>query len=864
MLCLNEVRSKFINFFVAHKHKEVSSAPLIPASDPTLLFTNAGMVPFKNIFTGEEERSYKTAVSSQKCLRAGGKHNDLENVGFTARHHTFFEMLGNFSFGDYFKEKAIRLAWDFLTVELKIPTEKLWVSIYHEDKEAEDIWLNKIKIDPNRFSRIATLDNFWQMGDTGPCGPCTEIFYDHGKEIKGGPPGSPDEDGDRYIEIWNLVFMQFNKRSDGTMERLPSPCVDTGMGLERLVAVLQGVHDNYDIDLFQNLLTDIDKIFKIKDNSNRSLRVIADHIRAISFMICDGIIPSNEGRGYVLRRIIRRAARHGFKLGVKKEFLYSLLPALIKQMGDFYPKLVELSVHIQKIIKGEEEKFTKTLSTGLDILKPHLKQNSTLDGKIIFKLYDTYGFPPDLTADICREYNIKQDKQGFEEEMKKQKIRAKSSGKFKTQDKLELKNTKKTEFFGYGNTSLENAEVLQIFCNNISCEKITEKTAKIVLDKTCFYATSGGQVGDIGMLKNEKCKLEVAATNKQGDVIIHNVKLLEGNLKVGDKLTLSVPTKTRAKISANHSATHLLQAALKKVLGEHIQQKGSLVDDNGLRFDFSHYQGLKKDEINKIQAIVNDKIRENISCQSQIMNIEDAKKSKAISLFDEKYGEEVRLIKFSDFSYEFCGGTHVKQTSDIGLFVIKTEQSISSGTRRIEALTGGLAFDYLLSYKQQISDINKILQTDKNNLNNKISQIIAENKELKILAKKQATSNTSDIIQSLKKQAKHSEDTSVISAHLNNSDKKSLQVISSELQNQLKSLICILTTIVEKRIILIVSTSSQLSKKYPANKIIAKLLPYIDGKGGGKPNLAQGGGTKVSKIDKLHKVGFDILKETFA
>ncbi|RLA06959.1 MAG: alanine--tRNA ligase [Gammaproteobacteria bacterium] len=852
MFSTAEVRQKFIDFFVARQHKQVQSSPLIPASDPTLLFTNAGMVPFKDVFTGDENRSYKTAVSVQKCLRAGGKHNDLENVGYTARHHTFFEMLGNFSFGDYFKEEAIKFAWDFLTVELNIPTEKLWVTVYHEDDEAADIWLNQIKINKNKLIKISTSDNFWQMGDTGPCGPCSEIFYDHGDKVQGGPPGSANEDGDRYIEIWNLVFMQFDKKADGTLEKLPNPCVDTGMGLERLVALLQGEHDNYDIDLFKNLLKDIASIIKVNDLKSQSLRVLADHIRSISFLIVDGILPGNEGRAYVLRRIIRRAARHGFKLGQKQEFIYKLLPALIEQMADSYPELKKQQQHIQKIIKTEESKFVATLSTGMALLQPYLKNNTTLDGEIIFKLYDTYGFPPDLTADICREKNMKIDMAGFDKHMGQQKKRAKSSAKFKTIEKINLADNTATDFIGYDALQENNLIVKQIIQNNNTIEILkTAEKALIILDKTPFYATAGGQIGDSGIMENDNCKLEVQITDKQSDVILHSVILKSGTLKTGDKITAVVDTTKREKTTINHSATHLLQSALREVLGDHIQQKGSQVNDKSLRFDFSHYEGLSDDAVNQVQDIVNQKIYQNIQSSTEVLSIDDAKKSGATALFDEKYGEKVRLVRFGDFSYEFCGGTHLKSTSQISLFVIISEQAIASGVRRIEATTSQVAFQYLIQHKKQIKDLTAILKIDSNNLTKKTEQLLQQNKDYKKELKQQSAKSDNNLTKDLIQNAVKIKDINFIGKNIKNIDRKSLQQTIDEIKNQLKNVVCVLATEEKNAAVVIAVCSDNLIQKISANDLLQHILPAINGKGGGRPMIAQGGGDNPKGIEKM-------------
>ncbi|MFT6402785.1 MAG: alanyl-tRNA synthetase, partial [Pseudohongiellaceae bacterium] len=688
----SDIRKTFLNFFAQRGHEIVPSSSLVPGNDPTLLFTNAGMVQFKDTFLGDEVRSYNRATSSQRCVRAGGKHNDLENVGYTARHHTFFEMLGNFSFGDYSKKQAIQYAWEFLTVELGLPAEKLWVTVYTDDKEAEAIWLDEMKVDPTRFSRLGEKDNFWAMGDTGPCGPCSEIFYDHGEDVAGGPPGSPDEDGDRYIEIWNLVFMQYERKADGSLKSLPKPSVDTGAGLERVAAVLQGVHNNYEIDLFQALLKDIATVTGVADTTNTSLRVIADHIRSCSFLIVDGVIPSNEGRGYVLRRIIRRAVRHGYQLGVKDVFFYKLVSSLVAVMGEAYPELVEKQALVEKVLNEEEQQFARTLENGMVILEKAIAdlKGDTLAGDTAFRLYDTFGFPVDLTADVAREHDLKIDMDGFEQAMQVQKDKARSASNFTAAEKLDLGPDARTDFVGY-EALVSDSKVEQIYSLNnqsLTSAKVNDEVL-VLLNNSPFYGESGGQVGDTGWLTFAGGTAEVIDTQKQSDVLVHRVVVKEGELEVETLVATSVAMADRAAITLNHSATHLMNAALREVLGEHILQKGSLVDAKRLRFDFSHSAPVTADELKQIEDLVNAQILGNDSVTKEVMAITEARKKGALALFGEKYGEQVRVVSMAGkYSVEFCGGTHVDRTGDIGLFKITSESGISAGVRRIEAVTG--------------------------------------------------------------------------------------------------------------------------------------------------------------------------------
>ena len=729
-----ELREKFLSYFESHGHTIVPSSPLVPGNDPTLLFTNSGMVQFKDVFLGTDKRSYSRAATAQRCVRAGGKHNDLENVGYTARHHTFFEMLGNFSFGEYFKKEAIHYAWDFLTNVIGLPAEKLWVTVYAEDDEAAEIWLHDIKVDPRRFTRIGTADNFWSMGDTGPCGPCSEIFYDHGPGIEGGPPGTPEEDGDRYIEIWNLVFMQFNRDADGTMEPLPRPSVDTGMGLERLAAILQNVHNNYDIDLFKSLISAAAEITRTDDLEDKSLRVIADHIRSCAFLIVDGVLPSNEGRGYVLRRIIRRAARHGHHLGCKQPFFYRLVESLDAEMGDAYPELRRHRAHVERVLLTEEKRFAETLERGMRILEDEIAalDGDMIDGKTVFRLYDTYGFPADLTADVAREKDLAIDEAGFEKEMQAQKALAKASSQFDAVgEAYKLDRYPPSEFLGYSK-SRSPATVLAILQNDAAVDALEDgDRAILILDRTPFYAESGGQVGDIGVLEHGKNTVfKVTDTQKQNDVFLHIGNLQSGELNVGDKVKASIDAAHRRAVMLNHSATHLMHAALRRVLGEHVQQKGSLVDADKLRFDFSHYQPLTPEEISEIETIVNDEIRGNIATRVELMGMDDARKSGAIALFGEKYGDQVRVLRIGSDSIELCGGTHVPRAGDIGLFKIVMESGIASGIRRIEAVTGRAAVQRFIDSEAKIDIAAQRLKATRDDLLPRIEQLQSSNRAL--------------------------------------------------------------------------------------------------------------------------------------
>jgi alanyl-tRNA synthetase len=703
----NELRQAFLDFFSEHGHEVVASSPLVPGNDPTLLFTNAGMVQFKDVFLGDDKRSYSTAASSQRCVRAGGKHNDLENVGYTARHHTFFEMLGNFSFGDYFKREAIQYAWDFLTGTLGLPEERLWVTVFEEDDEAADIWLKEMKIDPKRFSRLGAKDNFWAMGDTGPCGPCSEIFFDHGADVAGGPPGSPDEDGDRYVEVWNLVFMQFDRSADGKMTPLPKPSVDTGMGLERIAAVMQQVHSNYQIDLFANLIQATADVLGVKNDGSSSLNVIADHIRACSFLIVDGVLPGNEGRGYVLRRIIRRAIRHGKKLGTDGLFFNKLVAPLVKEMGVAYPELVKAQAHVEKVLAKEEKRFAETLDQGMEILESAIAEldGKQLPGDVVFKLYDTYGFPVDLTADVARERELTIDQAGFEAAMQGQRDKAKAASKFSAISGDGLKTDAKTEFLGYDATE-SACEVVALFREGESVNELADgDEGAVVLATTPFYAESGGQIGDKGILVDEGKLFRVDDTQKSGDANVHFGVVEQGALKVGDSIEAVVDAERRQAIRLNHSATHLMHAALRNVLGDHVTQKGSLVAPDRLRFDFSHYEGVTPEQLKEIEDLVNTEIRKNIAADTNLMTYDAAIESGAMALFGEKYGDKVRVLRLGDFSVELCGGTHVERTGDIGVFKITHEGGVASGVRRIEAVTGQGAMEWIDANQRTLGDL---------------------------------------------------------------------------------------------------------------------------------------------------------------
>ncbi|CAH9018803.1 alanine--tRNA ligase [Candidatus Nitrosacidococcus sp. I8] len=850
-----EIRKAFLDYFHSKDHKIIPSSTLIPANDPTLLFTNAGMVQFKDVFLGYEKRSYQRATSAQRCMRAGGKHNDLENVGYTARHHTFFEMLGNFSFGDYFKREAISYAWDFLTNILHFPPERLWVTVYEEDDEAADIWLKEIGVNPDRFSRCGTDDNFWSMGDIGPCGPCSEIFYDHGPSVAGGPPGSPDQDGDRYIEIWNLVFMQYNRDEEGQLSPLPKPSVDTGMGLERLATILQGIHNNYDIDLFRKLITAITNLPAAHnyDLKNPSLRVIADHIRSCAFLIVDGIQPSNEGRGYVLRRIIRRAIRHGHKLGLDTPFFYKLVNPLVEEMGSAYPELIQGQQQAIQILKLEEERFNETLDQGLKILEQDIANlsGSTIPGETVFKLYDTFGFPIDLTADIARERGLSIDVTGFDKEMAKQRIRAQTASCFKNQN-IQLPINIETEFTGY-NTLQGNGTIISLF--RIIDDTITsvdqlnmEEKGIVVLNQTPFYAESGGQIGDQGELCTKNSLFSVIDTRKQGYAHLHFGRMVTGTLKIGETIQSQVNAVYRIPTRVNHSATHLLHAALREILGNHVAQKGSLVTPDRLRFDFSHYRAITQSQLNKIEQLVNAKIRENLPIETTIMPLQEALDSGVTALFGEKYGESVRVLKMGDFSTELCGGTHIGQTGEINLFKIVSETGIAAGIRRIEALTGKLALDWVEHNETILETIASQLKVVPDKIHEKISQlqqqIAHQEKELRFLKTKLINSEGTD----LSAQAQEIKGIKVLAASLDGADIDHLRSTVDQLKSKLNTAAIVLGSVVEDKVILIAGVTKNATQYIKAGDLVNFVAEQTGGRGGGRPDMAQAGGKDPSKL----------------
>ncbi len=841
-----EIRLAFLHFFESKGHTIVPSSSLVPANDPTLLFTNAGMNQFKDCFLGLEKRAYTRAVSAQRCVRAGGKHNDLENVGFTARHHTFFEMLGNFSFGDYFKEDAIAYAWEFLTDVLKLPKERLLVTVYETDDEAFALWNEKIGVPADRIIRIGDKtggkafesDNFWQMGDTGPCGPCTEIFYDHGDHIWGGPPGSAEEDGDRFIEIWNNVFMQYNRHADGTMEPLPKPSVDTGMGIERISAIMQGVHSNYEIDIFQALIKSVADIIGVEDLTEQSLRVVADHIRSCAFLIVDGVMPSNEGRGYVLRRIIRRAVRHGNKLGAKGAFFYQLVAPLAHIMGSAGLELEKQKALVEKVLKLEEENFGRTLERGMAILDEALNalEGKELDGETVFKLYDTYGFPADLTNDVARERGYSIDEAGFAKAMEAQRQRAREAGQFGTDYNANLKINTPSNFTGYDDTKGQG-HIIHMFVEGLEIDFLaTGDEAMIVLDETPFYAESGGQAGDTGVLYTDAGRFEVFDTQKVAGGIVHKGKLLEGSLNVGDAVNAFVDAKRRRAIALNHSATHLLHEALRLVLGEHVQQKGSLVRAEGLRFDFSHLEGMKDEELREVEALVNAQIRENHEIATELMDINAAKEKGAMALFGEKYDDEVRVLTMGDFSIELCGGTHANRTGDIGMLKIISEGGIAAGIRRIEAVTAKGAEESF--YRQQKELNHKLLESQ--------SRAKSLEKEILLLKEKLAAQESANLINKVTE----INGTKVIISGLINADSKALRTMVDDLKNQLGSGIVVLSNLVDDKISLIAGVTKDLTNKVKAGELIGMIAVQVGGKGGGRPDMAQAGGSDVSALPK--------------
>jgi len=846
-----QLRAAFLEFFRERGHSIQPSSSLIPGDDPTLLFTNAGMVQFKDVFLGREHRDYNKAVTSQRCVRAGGKHNDLENVGYTARHHTFFEMLGNFSFGDYFKKEAIHFAWDFLTKELEIPAEKLWITVFDEDLEAEKIWLEDVGADKTRFSRIGAKDNFWSMGDVGPCGPCTEIFYDHGPEIAGGPPGSPEEDGDRYIEIWNLVFMQYDRSADGTLTPLPKPSVDTGMGLERIAAVLQGVHSNYEIDLFQNLLKAAAALVGTDDTTLSSLRVIADHIRSCAFLIADGVLPSNEGRGYVVRRIIRRAIRHGYQLGVRETFFYKLVEPLVQEMGEAYPELKQAQAQVERVLKKEEERFAETLEQGMKILEACIAKldDSVIPGEVVFQLYDTYGFPVDLTADVARENHLTVDHAGFETAMSVQRERARSASSFGADYDQDIKLDSQTEFTGYDYLQ-DQAKIVGLFKKGQPVDRLHDGDEGIVvLDKTPFYGESGGQAGDNGTIEADGAVFKVSDTQKQGgNLFLHKGKLVSGSLQPDQSVVAHVNAEDRKATELNHSATHLLHAALRQLLGDHVTQKGSLVNPERLRFDFAHFEPVTASEIATIERVVNEQVRLNNPVAAQVMAKEDAVKAGAMALFGEKYGDEVRVLKIGEFSTELCGGTHVARAGDIGSFKIISETGVAAGVRRIEAVTGGACIEWLESRDQALASIAGLVKSSPDKAPEKVEQLLEKNKllekQLERLQAKLASAAGGELVG----KAVDVDGINVLAVKLDDVDSKSLRDLVDQLKNKLGSSAVVLAVVEGDKVSLTAGVSKDVMGRVKAGDLVNFVATKVGGKGGGRPDLAQAGGNDPSGL----------------
>ncbi len=840
-----ELRASFLDFFAARGHQVVPSSPLVPANDPTLLFTNAGMVQFKDVFLGRDKRPYSRAASTQRCVRAGGKHNDLENVGYTARHHTFFEMLGNFSFGDYFKRDAIRFAWEYLIGVLAISPERLWVTVFRDDDEAAAIWLDEIGVDPTRFSRCGEKDNFWSMGDTGPCGPCSEIFYDHGPGVPGGPPGSPEEDGDRYIEIWNLVFMQYDRDAEGRLNPLPRPSVDTGMGLERLAAVMQGVHSNYEIDLFVNLIDAAAQATGASDRESKSLRVIADHIRSAAFLVVDGITPGNEGRGYVLRRLIRRAIRHGYHLGQEEPFLYKLVAPLAAEMGDAFPELAKARERVAHVVRLEEERFAETLEQGMRILEHAIKglEGGVIPGETVFKLYDTYGFPVDLTADIARERGLTLDTSGFDREMTRQKERARAASHFSAGAGAALRLEGETRFTGYEHLA-GRADVVGLYRGEEAVEVLSAGDEGIVvLDATPFYAESGGQVGDRGWLTGERVRLTVLNTQKLGgDVFGHLCRVEEGELRVGDNLAAQVDAARRRATTLNHSATHLLHAALRQILGDHVQQKGSLVDAERLRFDFSHFEPVRRNQLLAIERLVNQEIRENHLVETRLMSLDDAKATGAMALFGEKYADQVRVLRMGGFSTELCGGTHARAVGDIGLFKILSEGGIASGVRRIEATTGANALAAVEADEERLLRLASLVRGSREDLDDKVAALLDRakrlEKELADLKAKAAGAAGQD----LAAQAEVIGGVKVLAARLDGADAKTLRDALDRLKDKLGSAIILLAAESEGKVSLVGGVTKDLTGRFKAGDLVREAAAKVGGKGGGRPDMAQAGG----------------------
>ena len=846
----SEIRASFLEFFRKNGHSVVPSSSLVPGNDPTLLFTNAGMVQFKDVFLGKEARDYSRAATAQRCVRAGGKHNDLENVGYTARHHTFFEMLGNFSFGDYFKKEAIHFAWNYVTGTLGIPKDRLWVTVYKDDDEAARIWTEEMGIDPTRCTRLGEQSNFWSMGETGPCGPCSEIFYDHGAEIPGGPPGTPDEDGDRYVEIWNLVFMQYDRSADGMLVPLPKPSVDTGMGLERVAAVMQGVHSNYDIDLFKSLIRAAAEITGTDDLESSSLRVIADHIRACTFLIIDGVVPSNEGRGYVLRRIIRRAIRHGYKLGQTQPFFHKLVATLVREMGSYYAELVSGEARATQVLAQEESRFAETLTTGMALLDAEAAKltSSVIPGETVFRLYDTYGFPLDLTADVARERGLTIDQAGFDAAMEAQRGRARAASKFGTDLRESVKLPGRTEFSGYDHLAGSGKITALIFDGAVVDAMRSGQEGQVVLDHTPFYAESGGQVGDTGILTTDTARFTVRDTRKIGASFAHIGVLESGELRVGTEVQAEVDGKRRQSIALNHSATHLLHAALRQVLGNHVQQKGSLVAPDRLRFDFAHTQPVSADELHDVEDLVNAAIRRNAPAETRVMALDEAVAAGAMSLFGEKYENDVRVLSIGDFSMELCGGTHVERTGDIGFFKIISESGVAAGVRRVEAVTGQAAFDWVTRTDQVMRDIAAMLRGSREDVDEKVRELVERSrrleKEIQQLKSKLASGQSGD----LSTQAKDVGGIKVLAAQVDGADAKALRDAMDQLRDKLGSSVIVLAAVKEGKVVLVAGVSADLLAEFKAGDIVGAVAAQVGGRGGGRADFAQAGGTQPENL----------------
>ncbi|HUF71972.1 MAG TPA: alanine--tRNA ligase [Gammaproteobacteria bacterium] len=849
----NQLRRAFLDYFVENGHEEVPGSSLVPVNDPTLLFTNAGMVQFKDVFLGKEKREIPRAATAQRCVRAGGKHNDLENVGYTARHHTFFEMLGNFSFGDYFKREAIHYAWEFVTKTLGLPEDRLWCTVYKDDDEAAAIWLDEIGVDQHRFGRLGESENFWAMGDTGPCGPCSEIFYDHGAGIPGGPPGSPDADGDRYVEIWNLVFMQFDRNEKGELSPLPKPSVDTGMGLERLAAVMQGVHSNYEIDLFAALITAAAEATETEDLESKSLRVIADHIRACSFLIADGVLPSNEGRGYVLRRIIRRAIRHGYKVGMQEPFFYSLVASLETAMGHAYPELKARREHVERVLLQEEQRFAETLSQGMRLLEDataRLGKGGTIPGETVFKLYDTFGFPEDLTADYAREHGFSVDHAGFEAAMAVQREKAKKASQFKAIGRNAPRLEEATKFLGYEQIA-GNAEVTALFSpDGTPVDSLSAGQAgMVVLSETPFYAESGGQVGDTGTISARGMRFDVGDTQKLGSAFAHVGKLAEGGISIGDKVEAIIDAERRAAVVLNHSATHLLHAALRRVLGDHVQQKGSLVAPDRLRFDFTHYEPVTSEELDEIETLVNDQIRLNTAAETRELAYDDAIAAGALALFGEKYGDKVRLLSIGDFSVELCGGTHVNRAGDIGLFKITSESGIAAGVRRIEAVTGRGALTWVSEGERTLREAAALLRGGRGDIPAKLVQLADRARQLEREVATLKAKLASGPGRNLLDEVKTVSGIKFIVARIDGADSKALRASADQLKDKLGSGVVVLGGVEGDKVRLVAGVTSDLTDRFKAGEIIKPIASRVGGNGGGRPDFAQAGGTRPEELD---------------